>query len=66
MNNKDTLQKQELITDYFKPVKKEIKKEVIKGYNPKTGHTHCLECGADMGLSNGQLCRKSFCDGSGD
>jgi len=52
--NKD----QKLITDYFKPVK-----IIIKGYNSKTGHNHCLECGVDMGFSNGQLCRKSYCDG---
>jgi len=31
---------------------KPIKKEVIKGYNPNTGHIHCLECGIDMGTTN--------------
>ena len=52
-----------LITDYFKPkIKPEPKIEVIKGYNPITNHFHCLECGADMGNYQGQLCRKSYCD----
>jgi hypothetical protein len=50
--------KNKLITDYYKPVKK-----IIKGYNQKTNHFHCLECGIDMGNYQGQLCRKSFCDG---
>lgn len=45
-----------LITDYFRPV-------IVKGYNPKTNHFHCLECGVDMGNYPGQLCRKSYCDG---
>ena len=48
-----------LITDYFKP----INEKIIKGFNPKTNHYHCLECGIDMGNYPGQLCRKSFCDG---
>lgn len=49
---------QQLITYYFKP----IKKKVIKGYNPKTNNYHCLECGIDMGNYPGQLCRKWYCD----
>ena len=50
---------QTLITDFFKSEGREIK---IKGYNSKTGHYHCHECGVDMGNYPGQLCRKSFCD----
>ena len=67
-------QNNKLITDYFKPVNPKIIKdsepevisfepEIIRGYNPKTNHHHCLECGIDMGTYPGQLCRKSFCDG---
>ncbi len=52
-----------LITDYFKPIiKSETEPKIIKGYNPKNDHYHCLECGADMGKYQGQLCRKSYCD----
>jgi hypothetical protein len=52
-----------LITDYFKPIiKPKTEPKIIKGYNPKTDHYHCLECGADMGNYQGQLCRKSYCD----
>lgn len=47
-----------LITDFFQPI---IKEELVKGYNPKTDNTHCLECGIDMGYSNRQLCGKSRC-----
>ena len=48
-------QQQKSITDFFKP--KPIKvDEIIKGYNPKTGHHHCFECGIDMGFSYSQLC----------
>jgi hypothetical protein len=46
----DESQKKSLITDYFKPI-------IIKGYNSKTTHYHCLECGRDMGNYPGQLCR---------
>ena len=71
MNNKmnPDNKKQTLMTDYI-TLQPRIttnitsqKQIVIKGYNPNTGHNHCLECGIDMGFSNGQLCRKSFCDG---
>ena len=59
----DQKQNKTLITDYFKPkIKSEPKPELIKGYNPKTERFHCVECGADMGNYQGQLCRKSYCD----
>ena len=51
---------QTLITDYFKSVNKET---IIKGYNPKNNHYHCVECGIDMGNYPGQLCRYTWCDG---
>ena len=59
-NNENKNKSQTLITDYFKPVNKEI---IIKGYNPKTNHYHCVDCGIDMGNYPGQLCRTSWCDG---
>lgn len=63
MDQKQKKQTDTLITNYFKPkTKLEIKPEIIKGYNPKTEHFHCVECGADMGNYQGQLCRKSYCD----
>ncbi len=63
MDQKPKKQTNTLITDFFKPKnEQEAKPEIIKGYNPKTEHFHCLECGADMGNYQGQLCRKSYCD----
>jgi len=65
MDRKHKKQTDTLITDYFKPKpepKPETKPEIIKGYNPITEHFHCLECGADMGNYQGQLCQKSYCD----
>jgi len=38
------------------------KKEIIKGYNPKTGSWHCTVCGEDMGECNPrQFCKKTYC-----
>jgi len=63
MDQQNKKQKDTLITDYFKPKSyMEPIIEIIKGYNPKTEHFHCVECGADMGNYQGQLCRKSYCD----
>lgn len=63
--------KQKLITDYFKYNISNINigsysknnKEIIRGYNEKTGSWHCTICGIDMGLCNPrQLCRKTYCE----
>jgi hypothetical protein len=63
MDQKQKKQTNTLITDYFKPKnEQEPKIQIIKGYNPITEHFHCVECGADMGNYQGQLCRKSYCD----
>jgi len=61
MNNNEKKDKsQTFITDYFKS---DNKKVIIKGYNPKTNHYHCCECGIDMGNYPGQLCRYDRCYG---
>ena len=49
---------QKLLTDYYKKEKKDYK---IYGFNNKTGHWHCLECGMDIGDNPRQLCGKYYC-----
>ena len=36
--------------------------EIVYGYNEKTDHWHCTQCGISMGPNNPrQLCRKYYC-----
>jgi hypothetical protein len=61
MNKKTKLSKnQKLLTDYYKNKEKDHMK-VYYGYNDKTGHWHCLDCGIDMGDNSRQLCGKYYC-----
>ena len=41
---------------------KQVKNDIIRGYNPETDSWHCSECGVDMGSINPrQLCGKYYC-----
>lgn len=50
---------QKLLTDFFLIQSEEYK--IVYGFNSKTSHWHCLQCGSDMGDNPRQLCGKYYC-----